>query len=102
MVAAALHILARMADDPDERHQAIGPWAWDLRQRARQLANDGRLAAAAQAKVIARVVSAVALGQISSAELSRAAANVEVTVDEFRYALGLLELAMEREIEVVA
>jgi hypothetical protein len=102
MVAAALHILARMADDADARHHVVGPWAWDLRQRARQLALEGRSAAATQAKVIARVVSAVALGQIASAELARAAANVEVDDDDLRTAIDVLELAMEGDIEVVA
>jgi hypothetical protein len=102
MVAAALHILAGMADDAGARHHVVGPWAWDLRQRARQLAGEGRSAAATQAKIIARVVGAVALGQIASAELARAAASVEVDDHDFRHALAVLELAMQRDVEVVA
>ena len=69
MVAAALYILAKLADDAEKRHRVVAPWAWDLRLRARQLEKAGRAAAAAQARVIARMVGAVALGQLSGAEL---------------------------------
>lgn len=102
MVAAALHILAMMADDPDQRHRVLGPWAWDLRQRARELEGAGQTGAASQAKVVARMVSAVALGQLSAEALSEAAANVDANADDFRDALGVLHSAMKRVVEVVA
>lgn len=102
MVAAALTILAKLADDAEKRHRVVAPWAWDLRLRARQLEKAGRTTAAAQARVIARMVGAVALGQLSSAELSAAAANVEVNIDDFRDAIGLLESAMRRDVEASA
>lgn len=102
MVAAALSILAKLADDAEKRHRVVAPWAWDLRLRARQLEKAGRAAAAAQARVIARMVGAVALGQISGAELRAAAADVEVNIDDFRDAVGLLESAMRRDVDVSA
>lgn len=94
MVAAALHILARMADDEEERNLVVAPWAWDLRKRARQLESEGKGAAAAQAKVIARMVSAVALGQVTSAQLAAASARLEVNENELRDAVDVLECAM--------
>jgi len=94
MVAAALHILARMADDEEERNLVVAPWAWDLRKRARQFELEGKSAAAAQAKVIARMVSAVALGQVTSAQLAAAAGTLEVNQSELRAAVDALEYAM--------
>lgn len=94
MVAAALQILAAMAADPEQREGVVSPWAWELRQRARQLEKAGALAAAAQAKTIARVVSAVALGELSADELARAAAEIDADVHETRIALDVLASAM--------
>jgi hypothetical protein len=97
MVAAALHILARLADNATKRNAVVAPWAWDLRLRARDLERAGRTAAATQAKIIARMVAAVALGQLRSVELAAAAADIEVNPDDFHDAVELLETAMRRE-----
>jgi hypothetical protein len=97
MVAAALHILARMADDEEERNLVVAPWAWSLRQRARQLESEGKASAASQAKVIARMVSAVALGKVTSVQLAAAAATLEVNGNELREAVDVLEQAMRYE-----
>lgn len=94
MVAAALQILAVLAADPDQRATVVSPWAWDLHRRARLLEKAGALAAAAQARVIARVVSAVALGEISPEELSLAASEVDADVQETQLALDVLASAM--------
>jgi hypothetical protein len=97
MVAAALHILARMAADEEERDLVVAPWAWNLRRRARELESEGKAGAAAQAKVIARVVSAVALGEVTAAQLAAAAASLDVNGDELRDAVDVLEQAMRYE-----
>jgi hypothetical protein len=97
MVAAALHILARMADDDEERNLVVAPWAWDLRKRARELESEGKREAAAQAKVVARVVSAVALGEVTSAQLAAAARKLEVDERDLRDAVDALEHAMRYE-----
>lgn len=94
MVAAALHVLSVFAADPDRRNEVVAPWAWSLRQRARQLEAEDMRLSAAQARVIARVVSAVALGEISSEELSRAAAGIEVDPEARAKAIGALVHAM--------
>jgi hypothetical protein len=100
MVAAALHILGVMADDAEKRHHVIAPWAWDLRQRARAMEARGQHTAASQAKVVARMINAVALGEISSAELLRSASTIDVNVDEFQDALAMLEAAMRQGMDV--
>jgi hypothetical protein len=88
MVAAALQILASLAASAEQRETVVGPWAWQLWQRARQLERGGSCVAGAQAKVIARMVSAVALGELSAEELARAAA------EETRIAADVLASAM--------
>lgn len=94
MVAAALDILASYADDEAARRTILAPWAWDLRQRARQLESAGSRMAANQAKAIARVVSAAALGEVSSDELARAAELLAVDEQARLTALGILRVAM--------
>jgi hypothetical protein len=94
LVAAALHILSLLAADPERRHAVVAPWGWDLRQRARRLEAGGMRLAAAQARVIARVVDAVALGEISASELSASAAAMEVDSGARAKALGTLVHAM--------
>lgn len=94
MVAAALHVLSVFAADPDRRNEVVAPWAWSLRQRARQLEAEGMRLTAAQARVVARVVSAVALGQVSSEELAVAAAGIEVEPEARAQAIGALVHAM--------
>lgn len=94
LVLAALHILSVFAADPERRHAVVAPWGWDLRQRARGLEADGMRIAATQARVIARVVDAVALGEISASELSAAAATLRVDPGARAKALGTLVHAM--------
>ena len=94
MIAAALEILASMADDASARAAVLAPWAWDLRQKARALESVGARDAAAEAKAIARVVSATALGQVSAAELFGAATALKVDEQERLAALGVLRVAM--------
>lgn len=94
MVAAALHVLSVFAADPVRRNDVVAPWGWSLRQRARQLEAEGLRIAAAQARVIARVVDAVALGEISSEELARQAAAMDVDADARAKAIGTLVHAM--------
>lgn len=94
MVAAALDLLATFADSEDARRTILSPWAWDLRQTARRLENGGARAAAAEAKAIARIVSAAALGEVTSAEIARAAEAIEVDAQERLAALGVLRVAM--------
>lgn len=95
MVAAALHILGGFADDADARSEIVAPWAWSLRQRARELSAQGRVDAAERAKAVARMVSAVALGEIGTEELLAAAACVEVPTDELDTAIDVLTAAMK-------
>lgn len=94
MVAAALELLATFADSEDARRTILAPWAWDLRQTARRLDGAGARGAAAEAKAIARIVSAAALGEVTSAELASAAATIEVDAQERLAALGVLRVAM--------
>ena len=94
MVASALQILATIAASPDDRHRVLTPWTWDLRQRARHLDRTSQAAAAEQARVIARLVGAVALGEIGAEELQHAARELEVEAAELRRALDTLEAAM--------
>ncbi len=97
MVAGALHILSVLAADPARRHDTVAPWAWDLRQRARALESEGMRISAAQARVVARVVEAVAMGELSPEELSRAAAAIEVEPEARMEAIGTLVHAMTTE-----
>ena len=94
MVAAALEILASMAGSSEARNTILAPWAWELRQKARALENAGARATAAEAKAIARVVSAVALGKISSADLTDALSAMKVDEQARLAALGVLRFAM--------
>lgn len=94
MVAAALQILAALAANAEQRETVVAPWAWELRQRARHLEKGGRSLASAQAKVVARMVSAVALGEFSAEELARAATEVDAGADETRIAVDVLASAM--------
>lgn len=94
MVAAALHVLAVFAADPERRNEVVAPWAWGLRRRARQLEAEGMRLTAAQARTIARVVSAVALGELSAEQLAEAAASVEVEPEARAEAIGALVHAM--------
>ena len=94
MVAAALQILAALAASAEQRETVVGPWAWQLWQRARQLEKGGSCIAGAQAKVIGRMVSAVALGELSAEELARAAAEVDAGAEETRIAADVLASAM--------
>lgn len=94
MVAAALQILSALAADPEQRETVVSAWAWDLRQRARRLEKAGAVAASSQAKVIARVVGAVALGELTAEDLARAASAIDAGADETRLALDVLASAM--------
>lgn len=100
MVAAALYILGSVAEHPEKRHEIATPWAWELRQKARGLKTGGQVAAARQANVVARMVSAVALGEISSEELFRAASNIDVSASAFNRALQVLESVMNHGLDV--
>lgn len=95
MVAAALHILGGFADDAEARREVVAPWAWNLRQRARELSTQGMTDAADRAKAIARMVSAVALGEIGTEELLAAAACVDVPTHELDTAIDVLTAAMK-------
>lgn len=94
MVAGALHILSVLAADPGRRHDTVAPWAWDLRRRARQLEAEGMRISAAQARVVARVVEAVAMGELTAEELSAAAASVHVDATARAEAIGALVQSM--------
>lgn len=96
MVVAALHILSGFADDVGLRNEIVAPWAWSLRQRARELAAHGMAEAAENARVIARLVSAVALGEIDAETLMRAAASVDVETSERDTAIEILAAAMKQ------
>ncbi|AKV04497.1 hypothetical protein AKJ09_11160 [Labilithrix luteola] len=100
MVAAALYILGSLAQDPEKRHRIATPWAWELRQKARGLRNGGYGPAARQASVVARMVSAVALGEISSDELFRAGSDIDVSTSAFNTALQVLESVMNQGLDV--
>ena len=96
MVAAALEILASLAGDPESRREIVGPWAWDLRRRARDLARTEQVGASEQAKVIARVVEAVALGELGPVDLAAGAAAIGASAEETRLARTVLASAMVR------
>ena len=94
IVAAALEILASFVDDASARQTILAPWAWELRTKARQLESEGSRAAAAEAKAIARVISAAALGELPSSDLAEAARALKVDAAQRLVALGVLHVAM--------
>ena len=95
MVAAALEILGGLADIPSARETILAPWAWDLRQQARRLEKAGARGAAAEAKAIARVVSATALGELSCEDLTAASRALQVDEQARLAAVGTLRVAMQ-------
>lgn len=95
MVAAALRLLALMAESAPTRRQLVAPWGWNLRMRARELEHGGQASAAAEARAIARLVEAVALGHVATCELRSAAASLDASDAEVRGAMAQLELVLQ-------